>query len=164
VGCLQSRRRVRRRGSGGTCGDGGGWLTTDAVRAEAGAAGAVIIDRRSCPSAPSCLGRGFDGGKKIKSIKIHLAVDKHGFPLAINVSLENMHDSKSIVPVLHQLASIPEGIRWVVERSLAWVSRHRRLNTIFERTKEHPIASIEIAFLSILSRRLVRLVTEEISD
>ena len=51
-----------------------------------------------------CFGRGFDGGKKIKGIKIHLAVDKYGFPLAINVSAANMHDSKGIVPVLHQLA------------------------------------------------------------
>jgi hypothetical protein len=58
---------------------------------------------------------------------------------------------------------IPEGIRWVVERSLAWVSRYRRLNTIFERTEGHLLAFIEIAFISILSRRLVRLVTQEIS-
>jgi hypothetical protein len=65
---------------------------------------AVIIDSRSCHSAPSCFGRGFDGGKKIKGIKIHLAVDKYGFPLAINVSPANVHDSKGIVPVLHQLA------------------------------------------------------------
>jgi hypothetical protein len=65
---------------------------------------AVIIDSRSCRSAPSCFGRGFDGGKKIKGIKIHLAVDKYGFPLAISVSSANAHDSKGIVPVLHQLA------------------------------------------------------------
>jgi hypothetical protein len=48
--------------------------------------GAVIIERRSCRSAPTCFGPGFDGGKKIKGIKIHLALDKYGFPLAINVS------------------------------------------------------------------------------
>src|SRR5215217_2565556 len=54
---------------------------------------------------------------------------------------------------------IPEGIR--VERSLGWISRYRRLNTIFERG--HLVAFIEIAFISILSRRLVRLVTQEIS-
>ena len=65
---------------------------------------AVIIDSRSCRSAPTCFGRGFDGGKKIKGIKIHLAVDKYGFPLAINVSPANRHDSKGIVPVPHQLA------------------------------------------------------------
>jgi putative transposase len=37
------------------------------------------------------------------------------------------------------------------------------LNTIFERTEEHLTAFIEIAFISILSRRLVRLVNQEIS-
>jgi hypothetical protein len=37
------------------------------------------------------------------------------------------------------------------------------LNTIFERTKEHLAAFIEIAFVSILARRLKRLVIEEVS-
>ena len=50
-----------------------------------------------------------------------------------------------------------------MERSLAWISRYRRLNTIFERTEGHLVAFIEIAFISILSRRLVRLVTQEIN-
>ncbi|EWY35821.1 hypothetical protein N825_34095 [Skermanella stibiiresistens SB22] len=164
---------------------------------------AVIIDSRSCQSASTCFTRGFDGGKKIKGIKIHLAVDKYGFPLAIDVSPANRHDSKGIVPVLHQLAGrgfkgtalgdlsyrgqrlskvgevlgitiqpsagghggsfIPEGVRWVVQRSLGWISRYRWLNTIFERTEAHLVAFIEIAFISILSRRMVRLETQEIS-
>ena len=58
---------------------------------------------------------------------------------------------------------LPAGICWVVERSFSWLSRYRRLNTIFERTEEHVVAFIEIAFISILSRRLVRLGTQEIS-
>jgi len=37
------------------------------------------------------------------------------------------------------------------------------LNTIFDRMEEHLLAFIEIAFISILSRRLVRLVNQEIS-
>src|SRR3954452_13798352 len=65
---------------------------------------AVIVDSRSCRAAPTCFRRGFDGAKKIKGIKIHFAVDKYGFPLAITVSPANVHDSKGIVPVLHQLA------------------------------------------------------------
>jgi hypothetical protein len=58
---------------------------------------------------------------------------------------------------------LPTGICWVVERSLAWINRYHRLNTIVERTEGHLTAFIEIAFISILSRRLVRLVTQEIS-
>jgi hypothetical protein len=56
---------------------------------------------------------------------------------------------------------VPAGICWMVERSFAWLSRYRRLNIIFERSKEHLIAFIAIAFISILSRRMKRLVTEE---
>ena len=51
----------------------------------------------------------------------------------------------------------------MVERSLAWVSHYLRLNTIFERPGGHLVAFIEIAFIFILSRRLVRLVTQKIS-
>ena len=163
----------------------------------------VVIDSRSCRSAPSCFTRGSDGGKKIRGVKIQVAVDKHGIPLGIDVASANTHDTKGIVPVLRELASqgfrgpalsdlgyrgkrlakiaealgitvkpvargrdgkfLPAGICWVVERSFAWLSRYRRLNTIFERTKEHLVAFIEIAFVSILSRRLKRLVTDELS-
>jgi transposase len=162
---------------------------------------AVVIDSRSCRSAPSGFDRGIDGGKKIRGVKIHVAVDKYGIPLAIEVSPANRHDTKGIVPVLRTLAAggfkgaalgdlsyrgkrlaeagqalgitveaiargrdgqfVPAGICWVVERSFAWLSRYRRLNIIFERSKEHLIAFIAIAFISILSRRMRRLVAEE---
>ena len=180
---------------------------------------AVVIDSRSCRSAPSGFDRGIDGGKKIKGVKIHIAVDKYGVPLGIDVSPANRHDTKGILPVLRELAEggfqgtalgdlgyrgerlaksgealgitveavpssgystgcaggtlaslargrdgrfVPAGICWVVERSFAWLSRYRRLNTVFERTKEHLIAFVEIAFISILSRRLKRLVAAEV--
>src|SRR5271165_1144446 len=58
---------------------------------------------------------------------------------------------------------VPAGICRVVERSFAWLSRYRRLNTVFERSKEHLIAFVAIAFISILARRLKRLVTEQLS-
>jgi hypothetical protein len=60
-------------------------------------------------------------------------------------------------------SSFPPASAGVVERSFAWLSRYRRLNTIFERSKEHLIAFVAIALISILSRRLKRLVVEEIS-
>src|ERR1700731_3143988 len=159
---------------------------------------AVVIDSRSCRSTPSCFDRGIDGGKKIRGVKIHVAVDKYGVPLAIDVSPANQHDTKGIVPVLPSLADggfqgdlgyrgerlakagetlgiaveaiargrdgrfVPAGICWVVERLFAWLSCYRRLNTIFERTKEHLVAFVEIAFISILSRRLNRLVANEL--
>jgi transposase len=163
----------------------------------------VVIDSRSCRSAPSCFARGVDGGKKVRGVKIQIAVEKYGIPLAIDVVPANRHDTKAIVPVLRELADggfqgpalgdlgyrgkrlaeagqalgirveaiargrdgqfVPAGICWVVERSFAWLSRYRRLNTIFERSKEHLIAFVAIAFISILARRLKRLVVEECS-
>jgi transposase len=162
----------------------------------------VVIDSRSCRSAPSCVTRGIDGGKKIRGVKIQVAVEKYGIPLAIDVSPANTHDTKGIIPVLRELAGqgfqgpalgdlgyrgkrlakagaalgitiepvargrdgkfLPAGICWVVERSFAWLSRYRRLNTIFERSKDHLIAFVQIAFVSILSRRLKRLLIEEL--
>jgi transposase len=64
----------------------------------------VVIDSRSCRSAPSCFTRGIDGGKKIRGVKIQVAVDKHGIPLGIDVAPANTHDTKGIVPVLRELA------------------------------------------------------------
>ena len=58
---------------------------------------------------------------------------------------------------------VPAGICWVVERPFAWLSRYRRLNTIFERSKDLLVAFVAIAFISILARRLKRIVPEDFS-
>jgi Transposase DDE domain. len=160
----------------------------------------VVIDSHTCRSAPRCFARGVDGGKKVRGVKLHIAVEKYGIPLAIDASPANVHDTKGIVPVLRQLAGrgfqgpalgdlgyrgerlakatealgitvrpvargrngtfIPAGICGAVERSFGWLLLHRRLNTVVERTKEHLVAFIEIAAVSILSRRLKRLAAE----
>jgi hypothetical protein len=75
------------------------------------------------------------------------------------------------------IACAPSGVEWrslrrpipmswctnAVERFFAWLSRYRRLNTIFERSKEHLLAFVAIAFISILAQRLKRLVAEDLS-
>ena len=50
---------------------------------------------------------------------------------------------------------LPNGIRWVVERLFAWMSRYRRLNVVYDRAPELFAAHIWIAMISIISRRLV---------
>jgi transposase len=50
---------------------------------------------------------------------------------------------------------LPSGIRWVVERLFAWLSRYRRLNIVYDRAPDLLAAHIWIAMISILSRRLV---------
>ena len=50
---------------------------------------------------------------------------------------------------------LPSGIRWVVERLLAWLSRYRRLNVVFDRDPDLFAAHVWIAMISIISRRLI---------
>src|SRR3954453_371525 len=50
---------------------------------------------------------------------------------------------------------LPNGIRWVVERLFAWMSRYRPLNIIYDRAPDLFAAHIWIAMISILSRRIV---------
>jgi hypothetical protein len=64
---------------------------------------AVVIDSRTCRSAPSCFVRGIDGGK-LRGVKIQGTVDTSGIPLAIDVSPANVHDTKGLLPVLRELA------------------------------------------------------------
>jgi transposase len=50
---------------------------------------------------------------------------------------------------------LPNGIRWVVERLFAWMSRYRRLNIVYDRAPDLFAAHVWIAMISIISRRLV---------
>ena len=46
--------------------------------------------------------------------------------------------------------------RWVVERTLAWLCRNRRLAKDFEETVESAVAWVLIANIRLLTRRLAR--------
>lgn len=46
--------------------------------------------------------------------------------------------------------------RWVVERTLAWISRNRRLSRDFERYATTVTAFIRLAMIRIMLRRLTR--------
>jgi transposase len=48
---------------------------------------------------------------------------------------------------------LPVGIRWVVERLFAWLSRYRRLNTVFGRKLDLFAAHVWIAMIAIIARR-----------
>lgn len=55
-------------------------------------AGLGIMDSRSVRWGDNRSPNGFDGNKKVKGIKRHLAVDKNGFPLAVMVTDAGVHD------------------------------------------------------------------------
>ncbi|GIG63176.1 DDE transposase [Longispora fulva] len=46
--------------------------------------------------------------------------------------------------------------RWVVERTLAWITRHRRTVRDYERRPDHHAAIIQWAMITIMTRRLTR--------
>ncbi|MBL6082216.1 transposase [Belnapia sp. T18] len=50
---------------------------------------------------------------------------------------------------------LPNGIRWVVERLFAWLSRYRRLNIVYDRAADLFAGHVWIAMISIISRRIV---------
>jgi transposase len=46
--------------------------------------------------------------------------------------------------------------RWVVERTVAWISKHRRCVRDYERLPEHHEAMIKWAMIALMARRLAR--------
>jgi transposase len=53
---------------------------------------------------------------------------------------------------LHRFVVLPK--RWIVERTLAWISRCRRLAKDFERHARKAVASIRLAMIRLMLRRL----------
>ena len=60
----------------------------------------AVIDSQSVRTGLSHSEKGVDGGKKIKGIKRHLAVDSNGFPLTVVTSRANVHDSKGAIELV----------------------------------------------------------------
>lgn len=55
---------------------------------------------------------------------------------------------------LHTFAVVPK--RWIVERTLAWISRNRRLMRDFERYVRTAAAFVRLAMIKLMLRRLTR--------
>ncbi len=55
---------------------------------------------------------------------------------------------------LHKFVVLPK--RWIVERTLAWISRNRRLARDFERYARTVAAFVRVAMIRIMLRRLTR--------
>ena len=55
---------------------------------------------------------------------------------------------------LHKFVVLPK--RWIVERTLAWISRNRRLARDYERYASTVAAFIKLALIRLMLRRLIR--------
>jgi hypothetical protein len=75
--------------------------------------------------------------------KLHVLTDAAGLPLAVATSAANTHDSLALIPLVQAIPAIRSRARgragagrhrWVVERSLAWLTGYRRLTLRYERS------------------------------
>jgi transposase len=134
-------------------------------------------EKGDATTGPSPVNRGKPGAKH------HLIVDGSGIPLAYSTTPGNRHDVSQLWPLLdriprdylihrrrltsrgipHSIArrGHPHGsglgeIRYVVERSFAWLHRHRRLATCYERRPDIHDALFGIGCILICWRHLER--------
>ena len=56
-----------------------------------------IIDSKSIKNADTAEEKGYDAGKKVSGIKLHIAVDTIGLPHAIYISCANVTDRDGAV-------------------------------------------------------------------
>lgn len=54
----------------------------------------TVIDSQSVRTGLPHAVSGVDGGKRVKGIKRHIAVDENGYPLGMDITTANVHDSK----------------------------------------------------------------------
>jgi transposase len=165
---------------------------------------AAILDSRTLQSTPESGARaGYDGAKRRKGSKVHIAVDTLGHLLALKVTAASEQDRAQVAELCEQvqavtgetveLAWVDQGYtgeqaredaaehgitlevvklpeakrgfvllprRWVVERSLGWTARFRRLARDYERLPETLAGFHFLAFAMLMSHRVVELLLE----
>jgi transposase len=112
-------------------------VTTAAVQDRAG--GRLVLDKAKM-AMPSLVLVWADGGYAGK-----LLAFAHTF-LRIVVHIVRKPEGQKTFEVLPR--------RWVVERTLSWISRCRRLDHDYERLPEHAEAMVHWAMIGIMTRRL----------
>lgn len=165
---------------------------------------AAIFDSRTLQSSPESGARaGYDGAKRKKGSKVHVAVDTLGHLLALHVTPADEQDRSQVEQLAAavqdatgdtvEVAYVDQGYtgeetaeaaadhgiellvvrlpeakrgfvllprRWVVERSLAWLTRFRRLARDYERLP-HTLAGLHfVAFAILLLQRAVFLLAD----
>jgi transposase len=164
---------------------------------------AAIVDSRPLQSTPASGPRaGYDGAKRTRGSKVHMAVDALGHLLALHVTAANVQERTQVAELAAQVQAVtgeavevafvdqgytgdqpaqdaaahglhlevvklPEAKkgfvllprRWVVERSFAWTARFRRLARDDERLPKTLAGLHFLAFVILLVKRFVELIT-----
>ncbi len=72
-----------------------------------------IMDSQSVRWGNNRALSGYDGNKKVKGIKRHVATDKNGFLLAVMVTAAHVHHSKAALLLARVLKQLLCGIRTI---------------------------------------------------
>ena len=139
--------------------------------------------------------KGYDAGKKVSGIKIHIATDIMGIPHGIHITTANVTDREGALQLIsnnkisleevkkalvdggysgHKFAEAVfnligsevevskrknshkfelEYLRWIVERSFAWIDKNRRLWKNCERYLNTYKQMINLVFIALILRR-----------
>jgi len=116
---------------------------------------AAVIDSQSVRAAEEVTraSRGYDAGKKVNGRKRHIAgklVTSAKVKLKPRLALQIIKRPGD----LHTFQVLPR--RWVVERTLAWITRCRRSVRDYERLPAHHVTIVYWAMTITLTRRLAR--------
>ncbi|MFS3137460.1 transposase, partial [Gluconacetobacter sacchari] len=138
---------------------------------------AAIIDSHTLRSTPESGTRaGYDGAKRKRGSKVHMAVDTLGHLLALHVTPADVGD-QGYTGEVAAAAAAAEGIalhgvklpeakrgfvllprRWVVERSFAWATRCRRLVKDYERYATTLAGFHVIAFVGYILKHAAQMI------
>ena len=165
---------------------------------------AAVLDSRTLQSSPESGGHaGYDGAKRRRGSKVHLAVDTLGHLLALLVTPANAQDRAQVAALAEaiqaatdeavEVAFVDQGYtgeqptqdaaahgirlevvklptakrgfvllprRWVVERSIAWMARFRRLARDYERLPDTVAGLHFLAFALVMLKRFVTFMVE----
>lgn len=165
---------------------------------------AVILDGTVLQSTPESGHRaGYNGHKRKKGSKLHLAVDTLGHLLALRVTPANVDERQEVAALAAEVQAVTGGSvelayvdqgytgaevaaaaaahgialevvrlseakrgfvllprRWVVERSISWMRRFRRLAKDYERLPETLAGLHVLAFACLLLTRTIKLFVE----
>ena len=97
---------------------------------------AVVVDSPSVKTTRVGGPRSLDAGKKVKGRKRPLAVDTLGLPIERKITGASTQDRDARAPLLQAVKRTDKEVkgfvlspkRWVVERTLRWINRARRLS------------------------------------
>ena len=110
---------------------------------------ADVNDRQGCLSALSCRAGCLTG---VKKILVDGGYTGQPFVEGVDRILPGVEVEVVKRDALHTFKVLPK--RWVVERSFAWLEKCRRLWKNGERLPNNSLQMVNMAFLSLLLRRL----------